>query len=427
MCIVSLETYVNQEQNEYISVLKFVNDLYKQASPQPALKVILDYLFARYQKPINDLDLYEKKDLSYPSPCLVDVFRIETSLSTLQNVYRCLDSTQIGLNFSDECLKPYKKYYFKFSEASKLYGYLKSDDSDLEFTNAVSSKAFGKIKSNAPPPPNHIKTALSFKQKTIGDVIKAQQHKVAILPNDYQRITMLYDYFTPHQAACFIAGLHPNFNGNDDGLEMANSIINGGIKSGRLPIDDDEQIKADSLKSFLYQKGWLMSGFNDDSLSSDKPITKIKEELIEAKSKILDLTAKLEQAELDSILLNGSGVPEQIERLTIENKHLKDQQTKQAIDAQNKIIALESKLEAANEALADNATHNKKTEKQGDSLLILGAVMHCIKDAAKKNFTQELLTQTILDKYKNVSGISRSTLNKKYTEAKTYLEQRHTP
>lgn len=53
--------------------------------------------------------------------------------------------------------------------------------------------------------------------------------------------------------------------------------------------------------------------------------------------------------------------------------------------------------------------------------------MHCIKDAAKKNFTQDLLTQTILDRYKNVSGISKSTLDKKYSEAKNYLEQRHTP
>ena len=59
--------------------------------------------------------------------------------------------------------------------------------------------------------------------------------------------------------------------------------------------------------------------------------------------------------------------------------------------------------------------------------MILGAVMHCIKDAAKKNYTQELLTQTILTKYKSISGISESTLKKKYSEAKGYLEQRLTP
>ena len=68
-----------------------------------------------------------------------------------------------------------------------------------------------------------------------------------------------------------------------------------------------------------------------------------------------------------------------------------------------------------------------KKEGQGDSLLILGAVMHCIKDAAKKNYTQELLTQTILTKYKSINGISESTLKKKFSEAKDYLEQRLTP
>ncbi len=68
-----------------------------------------------------------------------------------------------------------------------------------------------------------------------------------------------------------------------------------------------------------------------------------------------------------------------------------------------------------------------KDEGQGDSLLILGAVMHCIKEAAKKNFTQDLLNQTILNRYKSVSGISKGTLDKKYSEAKKYLEQRLTP
>ena len=348
----SLEAYVNQEQDQYISVLEFVNNLYKKARPQVPLKKIVGYLCSKNL--FTDLALYEKHGYDYLLITPTLLVELETPTEVINSLYDYLDSTQIGISFSDKDMKAFKGFYFKFSEASKLYSYLRSDDSDLELTNAVASKAFSQIKSNAPPPPNHIKTASSFKQKTIGEVIKAQQHKDTILPNDYQRITMLYDYFTPRQAGCFIAGLHPNFNGSDDGLEMANSIINGGIKSGRLPIDDDGQINADNLKSFLYQKGWLMTGFNDDSLSSDKPITKIKEDLIEAKSKILDLTAKLEQAELDSIILNSNGILEQIEQLTVENKHLKEQQSKQEIDAQNKIAALESELKAASEALADN-------------------------------------------------------------------------
>ncbi|MBP2281003.1 hypothetical protein H4W00_001816 [Psychrobacter sp. PL19] len=73
------------------------------------------------------------------------------------------------------------------------------------------------------------------------------------------------------------------------------------------------------------------------------------------------------------------------------------------------------------------ATDTDKKEGQGDSLLLLGAVMHCIKKAAKKNLTQESLTQTILTEYKSVSGISKGTLDKKYTEAKKHLNQRFIP
>lgn len=94
--------------------------------------------------------------------------------------------------------------------------------------------------------------------------------------------------------------------------------------------------------------------------------------------------------------------------------------------AQGKINELEAQLSQLRKEKADIHIINRK-EGQGDSLLILGAVMHCIKDAAKKNYTQELLTQTILTKYKSISGISESTLKKKYSEAKGYLEQRLTP
>ena len=104
------------------------------------------------------------------------------------------------------------------------------------------------------------------------------------------------------------------------------------------------------------------------------------------------------------------------------------EQFREALAAANaKIVDLDSQLTQAKAELVETPTHNQKVEKQGDSLLILGAVMHCIKEAAKKNFTQDLLTQTILTRYKNVSGLSKSTLDKKYSEAKTYLEQRHTP
>ena len=65
-------------------------------------------------------------------------------------------------------------------------------------------------------------------------------------------------------------------------------------------------------------------------------------------------------------------------------------------------------------------------EGQGDTLLILGAVMHCIKDVAKQNYTQQALIDAILIKYEKTTGISESTLKKKFPDAKKYIKQKLT-
>lgn len=122
---------------------------------------------------------------------------------------------------------------------------------------------------------------------------------------------------------------------------------------------------------------------------------------------------------------NSIGVPS-----IVKDNPEKNAETYQKLNAakatieqqEQEIVSLKNQLEQARASI-----NVSKKEGQGDSLLILGAVMHCIKDAAKKNYTQELLTQAILTKYKSISGISESTLKKKYSEAKGYLEQRLTP
>lgn len=160
--------------------------------------------------------------------------------------------------------------------------------------------------SKAPPPPNHIQSGSGFKQRTIGDLIKAKQHESAISPNDCQRITMLYDYFTPHQAGCLIAGLHPAFNGSDDGLEIALGVIKGGIKKGGLILDDDGQLNSDDLKLFLYSKDWVMTGFNDklasdtsgldkDNAAYQKRVSELEKQLADAQAEIAKLNRQLKE------------------------------------------------------------------------------------------------------------------------------------
>lgn len=216
------------------------------------------------------------------------------------------------------------------------------DDDSINFDNiyipikeldALFSPKVVSNHSKAPPPPNHIKASAPF-QRTIGDVIKAEKQKEPISPNRYQIMTMLYDYFTPHQACCFIAGLHPNFNGADDELEMGESIVEGGLKSGKLVADDDGQIKGDDLKLFLHSKDWIMKGFNDNmSNNTDKipapTVTQTQppnndqliKELAAAKAQIADLESDLKQAQADNDQLRlQAGTP--------ADKQLKNQDSK---------------------------------------------------------------------------------------------------
>lgn len=66
-------------------------------------------------------------------------------------------------------------------------------------------------------------------------------------------------------------------------------------------------------------------------------------------------------------------------------------------------------------------------EGQGDTLLILGAVMDCIKVFTKPNYTQEALIDAIINKHPNTKSLSESTLKKKFALSKSHLKQNVTP
>ena len=93
---------------------------------------------------------------------------------------------------------------------------------------------------------------------------------------------------------------------------------------------------------------------------------------------------------------------------------------------QQRIAELENELAQVKAQLKeqiDNPANAEIDEGQGDTLLILGAVMDCIKEVAKPNYTQGLLINAITDKYKNTSSLTQSTLTKKFPKAKTHLKQ----
>jgi hypothetical protein len=96
----------------------------------------------------------------------------------------------------------------------------------------------------------------------------------------------------------------------------------------------------------------------------------------------------------------------------------------QIAELQSELAQVKAKLKEQTDKLAQHAAID---EGQGDTLLILGAVMDCIKEVAKPNYTQGLLINAITDKYKNTSSLTDSTLTKKFPKAKTYLKQNVTP
>jgi cell division protein FtsB len=96
--------------------------------------------------------------------------------------------------------------------------------------------------------------------------------------------------------------------------------------------------------------------------------------------------------------------------------------------AQAKIANLESQLaQTSAEQIDAKSNIEHGNEGQGDTLLILGAVMQCIKSVAKNNYTKQSLIDAIIKDYPNTKSISQSTLGKKFARAKNHLNQNVTP
>ena len=94
-------------------------------------------------------------------------------------------------------------------------------------------------------------------------------------------------------------------------------------------------------------------------------------------------------------------------------------------DKEIKKLHSKAKLTSIEQAGKDTQSDTPADRGQGDSLLILGAVMATIEQVAKTNYTQaSFIENHILPKYGHINGISESTLQKKFSQAKTYLKQK---
>ncbi len=295
-----------------------------------------------------------------------------------------------------------------------LYSHLMDIDEVVEYLNEKTNRDFTKDK-----------TIKFIKEKKIPIVFEYEgwgtqefQHKSGHQSLNIQ-VNGYFNFRNASDAIHIFKGFLKEINIDEAIIYQLDSYcIRSNAPDGIAPKEDDKILFKTGGRSPLFSNS---NTPNFIKIDNDK-VGVLKEDLEECLSKIqiehMDNKTKIETLEFE------------IERLKNENASLIQEHTEvlTADDAKNEqqerdINNLNDQLSKQSSILVDT----QKKEGQGDSLLILGAVMHCIKEAAKTNYTQELLTQVILNKYKNVSGISEGTLKKKFSESKKHLNQRVTP
>lgn len=274
VCTVSLEAYENQEQDEYISVLEFVNHLYKRARPQIPLKKILGYLGKK--DAFKGLTLYEKHSYDYFLVQSIGLLNLETSTEVIQSLYDCLDCTQIGISFLDEEMKPFKRFYFKFSDASKLYEYVGFNPPEIEINNPKVSK-----------PDDNVISSLG----------------------GYQRLLINYKLLTHEQIVCLMTNQNPACIIQNDKYNVYWDMVNTALDASELtPINEKEQIKAEQVKTWLAKCGFIYQKFNDRLINE---ANNSDQAAIEHEKRIAGLEQQLSNKGADASFMIGSPTVEQ--------------------------------------------------------------------------------------------------------------------
>ena len=334
MWIVSLEAYINQEEVEYIPVLEFVNNLYKKARPQVPLKKIVEYLGR--QDLFTNLALYKKDGYDYFLVTPTGLLKFENSTEIVKSIYDSLDHNQIGITFDKDNLKAFKGFYFKFSDALRLYEYAKLNQSEVETINST--------------------------------VFKPDDNIVSFL-GKYQRLLINYKLFTPDQIVCLMIDENPACINHDDKYHTYWDMVSTALDANELiPINEKEQIKAEQVKTWLTSCGFIYTGFNDHLSNSTN----------NASSLSTDLTISAEDYEqmVQDLKAAHSSIEQLNQELTAANVNIK---------------ALESELKAASEALKD---------KTANSVIYSNTDMQNLKKVAIKQFNRSLAMALIKLDYK---------------------------
>jgi len=227
---VEIDEWNNLKDSEFLSVLKFVNDLFKTFKTYLPLKRLIEYVLEKFE--LDDVVLYEKTGAFYRVVNRTGLLDNETFTQVLINIQLELNDTQVGINFSDECLKKFKKFYIPADEIPDLLAPSTQPASD--------------------------KIQVSTKQNKLGE---------------YQKLLITYSTFTHEQITCLLTNSNPAYSHNDDSFNAYYDMVENAIKAGKLTYDDEVQIPATQVKLWLSDHGYIFKGFNDN-LQTNKPHNK---------------------------------------------------------------------------------------------------------------------------------------------------------
>lgn len=129
----------------------------------------------------------------------------------------------------------------------------------------------------------------------------SRRSKLSLVGN--QKILASYALFTPHHIACFLSNENPAYEQNNNMYCAYLDMVKNAIEADVLkPINEKEQLSTEQVKEWLANNNFVYRGFNDGTPTYADQLAEMKEEGVAAHVKVLNLTDKLEDLELDNML-----------------------------------------------------------------------------------------------------------------------------
>jgi len=275
---------LDQNDQNYISALKYVNDLGKGIGSGKPLKLALEYLVKNISFSEVELYLYDAEEEKYFLVSQTDSLDYTTSIELLEGIYHTLDGSQRGINFSDTALKPFKRFYFEFSDLPDLSSI---------YPDTIGQKGLNQRENQLPTP-----NPKPLEGKNVINNL-----------GENQRLLITYAFFSAEDMTCLIIDENPAYIKSNANYLRHHRMICKAIDAGALVLNDADEIPAKQVKTWLANHNFIYKGFNDN-LSNDrdkmgiaavghviKTYDQLVEELANANNTIEDLKNKPAQVE----------------------------------------------------------------------------------------------------------------------------------